>query len=472
MRPRFFTFALFFFLAAFLKLHDAAAFEFREVANSVPKIFCLAPPAAGHGTGFIVSNEGGKCVIATNHHVVTIDENGAFGEIFAVRIAGNKIEAFPGKVLWADRNLDLALVEVRGMRGKPLPLNVTKPETGEDVYSIGYPGIADDVTGNPRQDDIYFALLPLIGGNNSTIPDPDGKISITLEPSQSKATVRRIVKSNWLRDPNILFDIIQHDVNIAGGNSGGPLLNACGQVVGVNTAGKDVAEEGEWLNLSSHIQTLVDAMRLNGVQGVLVSGRCVPNFWRTMSLWIFSGLAGVAACAALVFALRKPAVVRETYTEFLRRFKGDPRRDGGIDSRFPHSEPKPRPEPLHPAPQPGWVASPPWPPPTQTVPGWILEGRAENGALRLEIADRQLEAGKVVLGRKPGHVHLLVQDGSISGQHAAFSLLGGTLAVEDMGSSNGTRVNTQLLAPHRPFPLRRGDSLQLGEAVLRVQRNQ
>lgn len=448
---------------------EGLALDFRDIAPSVPRIFCLGNDGGGTGSGFIVQSSGGKSIVATNHHVVDVD--GVFGTIYVVRRKGNGIEAHQGRVLWADRCLDLALVEVPGLTGRALPLNTTKPEPSSEVFSIGFPAIADN---QPTLLNFYDALINHQGGGGQIISDRSGEFSQIVEPSLSKATVRRIVKDKW--DPDCgdaKFDIIQHDVNIAGGNSGGPLINACGEVVGVNTAG--FVDEGEWLNLSSHIQTLVDAMRQNRVQGILASGQCVPNQWATYSLWMFAALASLAALVALGVALRKPTMVRESYSQLLGRLQRshstlvrdlvrrvarpeDARSSGGKASSNidpPRIEQIPLPDP-------------PAPPPRMHR-AWLLCDRSK-GSEFLEIRDDLLARGEVIVGRRPGHVHLLLQDSHVGGQHAKFASVGGTLTVEDMGSTNGTRVNGQRLDPYRPFALRAGDSVQLGGLVLYLER--
>ncbi len=60
------------------------------------------------------------------------------------------------------------------------------------------------------------------------------------------------------------------------------------------------------------------------------------------------------------------------------------------------------------------------------------------------------------------------RDKGISRRHAEFVILDGQLHVRDLGSTNGTRLNGQLLQPRRPYRLREGDLLQLGNLHLRV----
>ncbi|MDP9229002.1 MAG: FHA domain-containing protein, partial [Actinomycetota bacterium] len=54
--------------------------------------------------------------------------------------------------------------------------------------------------------------------------------------------------------------------------------------------------------------------------------------------------------------------------------------------------------------------------------------------------------GEVVLGREPGSVDLVIDDPGISRRHAAVRALGGSITVEDLGSSNGTYANGERIS--------------------------
>lgn len=56
----------------------------------------------------------------------------------------------------------------------------------------------------------------------------------------------------------------------------------------------------------------------------------------------------------------------------------------------------------------------------------------------------------------------------VSRRHLAIHLNGDRLDLEDLGSKNGTFLNGQRLAAHRPYPLHDGDELRLGQIVMRV----
>ena len=75
--------------------------------------------------------------------------------------------------------------------------------------------------------------------------------------------------------------------------------------------------------------------------------------------------------------------------------------------------------------------------------------------------------GPIIVGRAPG-ADILVPDDVVSRRHARFSLMGGDLMVEDLGSANGTRVNG---APVTQVQLCvEGDVVRIGGVDIRVSR--
>jgi hypothetical protein len=56
----------------------------------------------------------------------------------------------------------------------------------------------------------------------------------------------------------------------------------------------------------------------------------------------------------------------------------------------------------------------------------------------------------------------------VSRRHARVLQTGNRLFIEDVGSANGTTLNDDRLRPYIPYPLREGDTLQLGKLELRV----
>jgi hypothetical protein len=101
---------------------------------------------------------------------------------------------------------------------------------------------------------------------------------------------------------------------------------------------------------------------------------------------------------------------------------------------------------------------------------WQLVGRTPGGrALRLEVTNAMFASNgnRIVLGRTAELCHVVIDDGSVSKQHAQIRKEGSNLKVADRNSSNGTAVNGQFSRqPFDEVPLKEGDTLTLGEVKL------
>lgn len=150
---------------------------------------------AGLGTGFVVRKDG---VIVTNAHVVA----GAT----KVSVMMRDGIVYPAKVLGADETNDIAVVKIDAKDLPEVKLgNSNNLIVGEWAIAIGNPF------------GFYF-------GN----AEPSVSVGVV------SATQRNLVGSN--EGNASYFDMIQTDAAINPGNSGGPLVNADGEVIGVNSS--------------------------------------------------------------------------------------------------------------------------------------------------------------------------------------------------------------------------------------------
>ena len=152
--------------------------------------------AAGIGSGFITRADG---IIITNAHVVS----GATRVFVAMRDG----KSFPARVLGADEINDLAVLDIEA-EGLPVA-----PLGNSDGLAVGEWAIA---IGNP------FGFL--LGNTEPSVTQ--GVIS---------AVGRNLVGGRSQGD-GVYVDMIQTDASINPGNSGGPLINASGEVIGVNSS--------------------------------------------------------------------------------------------------------------------------------------------------------------------------------------------------------------------------------------------
>ncbi len=165
----------------------------------------------GVGTGIIADKKG---FILTNSHVVS---DGKAKTITVQLTDGRELK---GEVLWNDKILDLAMVKIDAD-------NLTPAELGDsDKVNIGAYAVA---IGNPLGMAFDRSVTQgVISGLNRTI-----------NVSEQSGTM-------------LMEGLMQTDASINAGNSGGPLLNSKGQVIGINTA---KAPAGEGLGFAIPINT-------------------------------------------------------------------------------------------------------------------------------------------------------------------------------------------------------------------------
>ncbi len=146
----------------------------------------------GVGSGIIVNSNG---YILTNSHVVNDGNSKSIEVLFE---NGEKLE---GKTLWNDQVLDLAIVKVE--------------TTGLPIASLGD-------SSNLQVGEIAVAI-----GN---------PLGLEFQRTVTSGIISGLNRSIQIDANTIIEDLIQTDASINGGNSGGPLLNGNGDVIGINTA--------------------------------------------------------------------------------------------------------------------------------------------------------------------------------------------------------------------------------------------
>lgn len=181
----------------------------------------------GGGTGFIVSSDG---FIVTNKHVV-LDEEAEY------TVLTNDGQKYPTLVLARDPLQDIAILKIN-TTGLP-----TVKLGNSDILEIGQTVIA---IGNALGEFRNTVSAGVISGLLRTITATGGGITEQLE------------------------EVIQTDAAINKGNSGGPLLNLYGEVIGVNTA---MAVEAENIGFAIPINKVK-----KDITDIKISGRIIYPF--------------------------------------------------------------------------------------------------------------------------------------------------------------------------------------------------
>jgi S1-C subfamily serine protease len=167
--------------------------------------FGTVQKASGTGTGIIIDGDGH---VVTNNHVVTIGTDQPASKITVDLSDGQSVSA---QIVGRDQNSDLAVLKISANNLTPAKLADPKSiQVGEDVIAIGY---ALDLGSTPS---VTRGVVSALGR----------EIDETLTSSRGLGGT-----------PNIVGDAIQTDAAVNPGNSGGPLVDMNGNVIGINTAG-------------------------------------------------------------------------------------------------------------------------------------------------------------------------------------------------------------------------------------------
>ena len=207
-----------------------------------------------YGSGFIVADG----YIITNAHV--LEDIGKGGTVY---VLNERIPARKARITAVGHDSpkggqaggrDFALLRFTPPEGEPLPvLTLTVDIKRMDrVSAWGYPAMA-------TQFDVTTERLQR-GDTRGLRPPP---------VVYTEGSVNAIVRTKF-------DEAILHSAQISSGNSGGPLVNGRGEVVGVNTWSYREEDEGAFLNGAQPAQALARFLLENGVTPKLAAGQHMP----------------------------------------------------------------------------------------------------------------------------------------------------------------------------------------------------
>jgi serine protease Do len=241
------------------ELESGAVSSLEDVQNAVVRIeaqgtfidptFGLQVNSAGGGSGFIIHPSG---IAITNNHVVT----GA--ALLRVYVNGES-EPRNAQILGVSECSDLAVIDIDGDGYSYLSWHDDEVNVGLEVYAAGYP------FGDPE-----FTLTKGI---------------------VSKA--RADGESNWAS----VNYVLEHDATINFGNSGGPLVDSNGHVVGVNYAHSLVGLNQFYAIKADEAKPVIESMRQgDDVDSIGINGVAVVSDDGTLSgIWVSSVKSGSPA---------------------------------------------------------------------------------------------------------------------------------------------------------------------------------
>ena len=190
---------------------DKKIAEFKDSLNQ--KTSKRNPNPNYRATGFLID---GKGFIVTNAHVVN--------RLKTIYVENNKGEYFTAQTIYADKNTDLAILKIndtsfKAVNNLPYSINKTNSNLGEQIFTMGY----------PRNEIVYGeGYLSAKSGNEGD--STAYQLSVSVNP----------------------------------GNSGGPVLNKNGQIIGIITSKNSTADGVVFAAKSKNIYKLLDALKENG----------------------------------------------------------------------------------------------------------------------------------------------------------------------------------------------------------------
>ena len=185
--------------------------------------FWQAVPQTGAGSGIIISSDG---YIVTNNHVVEGAQK--------VTVTLSDGSAFAATVVGTDAQTDLAVVKI-------------------DASNLAY---LHFLSNSLEQ----LSVLDLVVAVGNALALPGG-------PTWTTGVVSNLGRSIEENTGVVLNDIIQIDAAINAGNSGGPLLNTAGQVVGINVA---IASNAENIGFAISTDTAIQVVQILITEGKIV----------------------------------------------------------------------------------------------------------------------------------------------------------------------------------------------------------
>lgn len=244
------------------------------VVTSLLHTDSIGSESYGWGTGFFINDQ----YLVTNHHVIRYFlEYGAGTDVMMTLSDGTEVKAYSEIRVYYESNrsieaflvaydaaTDIAILKLDAPTTERTPLKLMVPTeemVGTSVYAVGFPGLAENW---------YARATESWGKNDATV---------------TAGTISRLYTQSGTGQQNV-----QTDCDIKHGNSGGPVVNADGNAVGVATW--SVADNGsmEAVNYAVNISEVITLLHVYGINYTLAEVE--PN-----NIWL---IVAIAAAAVLI----------------------------------------------------------------------------------------------------------------------------------------------------------------------------
>ena len=298
-----------------------------------------------------------------------------------------------------------AVDTIPGRKTMPLLDESVEVDAGDTVYALGYPGASDVI-----ESETYGSKL----------------VAAIEDVTMTRGIVSRLTESKALGD----IDVIQHDARISGGNSGGPLINDKGAVIGVNT----------WTITENDASVSVDVKYVREI----LDDEDIPYYTIGDTNWVMIGvIAGLAALIVIV-------VVIIVVVSGNNKRKAEAARQLAMQQAAAAAAAQQQRQSY--APPAHTAAAPDYRPRLQCLAGAFAGKR-----FSLE--------NSVRIGRDPSKNDLVFPQNTqgVSGVHCVLMVDNNTVWLKDLGSTYGTYVSGgRRLAANEAVQLQVGDKFWLG----------
>ena len=297
---------------------------------------------------------------------------------------------------------------------------------GDTVYALGYPSNSDDCV-NTTDWSVYE-------DDTSLVQRTTTYSSLVKDVSVTKGTVSKFTTSTIKNNAKV----IQMDVEISSGNSGGALINEDGVVVGINTSGSTTTNLNFAL-YSDYIWQVADSCGVADEINVGVSGVNIA-----LIIGIVVAVVVIIVLIAVIIVLASKSKKQPKVGAGSQVIQGG-YIPSGTDNRQGQDVQK--------------VEAP------RKADSGFPEGprvQAISGSL---VGNRYPITGTLRIGRNPDCNEIVIPAGTdgVSGVHCKLSLVNGQVVLTDLGSTYGTYGNEgQRLAANQSVTLRVGDKFYLG----------
>ena len=437
----------------------------KNVEASLLRVLVLNGNNITSGTGFVVAPGG---YVITSNHVVARTGKAKSLKIQLHRDQSSS-DGYLAQVVAVSKNRDLALLKAPGLDAPPLPLSLALVQREDRVSAVGFPAAADAID---RGADAIFISSRTVGN------------------------VSRTFSADW-RNSGQKIEIVQHSAEIADGSSGGPLINPCGQVVGVNmayaaagrapapgqrgNAAPEISAGGVtfYSVASAELMLFLRETQQSALPQLSIKASSAPcavnaatGSWRSVIL-LAAMLVSLALVAVLLYRpglISKPALATGGGAEtvviadkpqtggWFGGLRANLRRivRGRTTENIDTMTPIPVTQTVH---------------PNRIRPSYFLASELYPDAPHIALSSSVLESAEgLIVGRIIGESSLIIDTPDISRTHARLRATPGAygIHVEDLGSKNGTQINGEAISPFWPRPISVGDAVAFGDTTYRL----